>query len=329
MEPDDPVRGAALVGRVVFISSRGFESTRFGLFASGAVQTFAGQLDAVGVMDEAIQDGVGQGGNDDQVVPAIDGNLAGDDDRAFVVAVLDDFVEIARLVGVERLRPPIVEDEQLDAGERAQEPGVTGRAMRDGQIGEEARNAGVKNGYVLSVRLVPEGGGKPTLAQAGRANVILPGVRLLKSGSRIGSHPRAGDLVTVVGVRRHASADHLIVRQPDRTLALLPAWMTKTNGSSCELIQHPRLPLEKLAELHALVDTLLISLRGDLPSKRGAGGDGRATQPKRFVRTSNDAPRASVPSPDGAHATAPGSPDGSGLSGNTGRDGRSDRRGGR
>ena len=31
------------------------------------------------------------------------------------------------LVGVERLRPPIVEDEQLDAGERAQEPGATGR----------------------------------------------------------------------------------------------------------------------------------------------------------------------------------------------------------
>jgi hypothetical protein len=93
----------------------------------------------------------------------------------------------------------------------------------------------------------------------------------------------------VVGVRRHASADHLIVRQPDHTLALLPAWMTKTNGSSCDLIQHPRLPLEKLAELHALVGTLLISLRGDSPSTRGAGDDERATQPKRFIRTSNDA----------------------------------------
>ena len=142
-------------------------------------------------------------------------------------------------------------------------------------------------------------------------------------------HPRVGDFVTVVGVRRHASADHLIVRQPDRTLALLPAWMTQTNGSWCELVQHPRLPLEKLAELHALVGTLLISLRGDSPSTRGAGDDERATQPKRFIRTSNDASRASVPSPDGAHAAAPGPPDGSGGSGNRGRDGRSDRRGGR
>jgi hypothetical protein len=44
----------------------------------------------------------------DQVMPAVHGNLAGDDDRAFVVAFLDDFEQIACLVGVERFRPPVV-----------------------------------------------------------------------------------------------------------------------------------------------------------------------------------------------------------------------------
>jgi len=36
---------------------------------------------------------------------AIDGNLAGDDEGAFVVAVLDDFEEIAGLIGRQGFRP--------------------------------------------------------------------------------------------------------------------------------------------------------------------------------------------------------------------------------
>ena len=115
------------------------------------------------------KNGVGQGGNADQVVPAVHGNLTGDDDGALVVAILDDFEEIARLVGIERLRAPIVENEQLYAGERAQEPGVAGGAVDDGEIGEETGNADVEDGDVLPTSLVPESAGEPTLAQAAGA----------------------------------------------------------------------------------------------------------------------------------------------------------------
>ncbi len=41
-------------------------------------------------------------------VPTIDGNLAGDDEGALVVAVLDDFKEIAGLIGCQAFRSPIV-----------------------------------------------------------------------------------------------------------------------------------------------------------------------------------------------------------------------------
>ncbi len=71
-------------------------------------QALSGQFDAIGVVDDAVEDGVGEGGNADQIVPAGDGNLAGDDERAFVVAVLDDLQQIARLAGAERLRSPII-----------------------------------------------------------------------------------------------------------------------------------------------------------------------------------------------------------------------------
>jgi hypothetical protein len=40
-------------------------------------------------------------------------------------------------------------------------------------------------------------------------------------------HPRSGETVAVLGSKRHAGAEHFVVRQPDRTLALLPAWMTE------------------------------------------------------------------------------------------------------
>jgi hypothetical protein len=58
--------------------------------------------------------------------------------------------------------------------------------MRDGEIGEEAGHAGVEDGDVFPACLVAERTGEPTFAQARRTNVILPGVRRLKSGSRIG-----------------------------------------------------------------------------------------------------------------------------------------------
>ncbi len=66
-------------------------------------------------MNDAVEDGVGERGEPDQVMPAIHGNLACDDDRALVVAILDDFEQVARLIGRERFGSPIVEDEQLDA----------------------------------------------------------------------------------------------------------------------------------------------------------------------------------------------------------------------
>jgi hypothetical protein len=39
-------------------------------------------------------------------------------------------------------------------------------------------------------------------------------------------------MVAVVGSKHHAGADHLVIHQPDRTLALLPVWMTEPAAAS-------------------------------------------------------------------------------------------------
>src|SRR6476620_6390201 len=61
------------------------------------------EFNSVGVVDSAIEGCVGHGGVADDFVPAVDGQLAGDNDRASFISVLDNLKQITALVGVERL----------------------------------------------------------------------------------------------------------------------------------------------------------------------------------------------------------------------------------
>jgi hypothetical protein len=57
---------------------------------------------------------------------------------------------------------------------------------------------------------------------------------------------------------RPAGVDHLVVRQPDPTFALLPTWMTEPDAATAyELVAQPRLRVESLADLRALIDALM------------------------------------------------------------------------
>jgi len=52
-------------------------------------------------VDDAIEDGVGNSWIADDLVPALDRQLAGDEDRMGIVAILDDLKQVAALFGVE------------------------------------------------------------------------------------------------------------------------------------------------------------------------------------------------------------------------------------
>src|SRR5712692_5072333 len=56
------------------------------------------ELDAMGAVDDAIEDGVGQGGICDNLVPSADRYLTGDQQRAAIAAVVDDLKEVAALL---------------------------------------------------------------------------------------------------------------------------------------------------------------------------------------------------------------------------------------
>jgi hypothetical protein len=128
----------------------------------------------VGVVDEAVEDGVGIGRIADDLVPFVDRDLAGEDGGAAAVAFFEDLVEIAASVGVEGVETPIVEDEELGAVEASHDAGITTVAAGQGEIGEELGNPLVQNRTVVATGFVAESTGKPTFADAGRAREILP-----------------------------------------------------------------------------------------------------------------------------------------------------------
>jgi hypothetical protein len=67
------------------------------------------EFDPVRVVDDPVEDGVGQRRVADDLVPVVDRQLAGDDQRAGAVAVLDDLQQIALLFGEQRFWAPIID----------------------------------------------------------------------------------------------------------------------------------------------------------------------------------------------------------------------------
>src|SRR5215467_9045259 len=146
-------------------------------------QAVAAELQAMSVMDDAVEDGVGKGRFADQIVPAVDWDLAGDQRGAAAVTVLDDLQQVVTLLRAERLETPVVEDQQLDAAEGTHQAGVAAVAARQCEIAEQARNALIEHRAIVTAGLVAEGTSKPAFADPSRPfdDQVL---RLLDPGGR-------------------------------------------------------------------------------------------------------------------------------------------------
>jgi hypothetical protein len=81
--------------------------------------------------------------------------------------------------------------------------------------------------------------------------------------------------VGVLGCKQHGGEEHFIVRQPDGTLMLLPAWMTNPDAGAFRIISDPRLPVNRLSHLRILIDLLLASPKRESARARGSEGSVR------------------------------------------------------
>jgi hypothetical protein len=72
----------------------------------------------MGVVEDAVADGVGQGGGGEVVVPLGRRQLARDDSRAVAIAILEDLEQVPSLLVGDGREAPVVDQEDVDAGER-------------------------------------------------------------------------------------------------------------------------------------------------------------------------------------------------------------------
>ncbi len=121
------------------------------------------------VVDEAVEDGVGDGGIRDDLVPMVDRNLTGDDGRTALMAVIDDLEEIATLLAGEWGETPVVEDEEVDPRQRLEKAGIAAVAAGERESFEQPRQAMVEDGTIVAAGLVTQRAGDPALAGSGRS----------------------------------------------------------------------------------------------------------------------------------------------------------------
>jgi hypothetical protein len=135
----------------------------------GAVlaQAVAAELQAMGVVDDAVENGVGERRLADQLMPFVDRDLAVDQRGAAAVAVFNDFEHVMALFGRERLKAPIVEDQQLDAAKGPYQAGITAIAASEREIAEHPWDALIQHRAVVAAGFLAEGTGKPALADTG------------------------------------------------------------------------------------------------------------------------------------------------------------------
>ena len=76
-------------------------------------------------MDNAVEDGDGDGGLSDQFVPVGDRKRCGDEGRAAVLSLFADFQEIETLPIGQAMGSPVVEDKELDPGKPVDLPRQT------------------------------------------------------------------------------------------------------------------------------------------------------------------------------------------------------------
>src|SRR5271155_4959290 len=122
----------------------------------------------VRIVYEPIEDGVGDGRIGDCFVPVIDRQLAGHNRRTAVVPILDNLKNVAALLGGERGEAPIVQDQQLDARQALEQPGMTPIAASECESIEQPWHAMIEDGAIVAAGLVAKRTGKPTFAGSGR-----------------------------------------------------------------------------------------------------------------------------------------------------------------
>ena len=140
----------------------------------------------MGVVHDPVEDRVGDGGFPDHGVPPGHGKLGGDDGGSALVAFFEELQQVEALLVAQPVRAPVIEDQQLDAGELIDQTGKPAVQAGHGHVLEQPGHADIGDGVIKARGLVREGTGQPCLSGAGLAgeNDLFVGLDPVALGER-------------------------------------------------------------------------------------------------------------------------------------------------
>jgi hypothetical protein len=130
----------------------------------------------MGVVDQAIQDGIGQGGVPDLSMPFIHWELSGHKGGTEAVTVFEDFQEVPALFFSQGGQTPIVQGDQIGFGEGGQELGIASVPFGELEVLEETVKAEITDRVALSTGFVGQGTGQEGFTASGGAgneNIVV------------------------------------------------------------------------------------------------------------------------------------------------------------
>ena len=110
----------------------------------------------MGIVDETIEDGVGQGWVADRFVPVLEGQLVGDYCGGVATAIFEDFQEVTALRGCEDGKAPIVDDQHFHEGDGFEDAFVAAIATGKREGFEHAWRALIEDRLPVTARLMAQ-----------------------------------------------------------------------------------------------------------------------------------------------------------------------------
>ena len=139
---------------------------------------------------QPIEDRVGDRRVADPAVPVLDRQLVREDRRALTGPVVDDLEEVRAGRRVDAAGAPVVEDQDVGAGEFGKPLAQRAAGVEHAQFLAQARHAQVEDAVAAPAGVLPQGAGEPGLAHAGCAAeqdrvAALDPARQGKTGQRL------------------------------------------------------------------------------------------------------------------------------------------------
>jgi len=110
-------------------------------------------------MDRPVEDGISQGRVTDSFMPVRDRQLTGDDSRVDIIAVFKYFQEIRSTLVIERLKPPVIDDEELGSGQSGEHSSIAAIGSGNAQLLKEPGETKIRGLIILPAGFLTEGTG--------------------------------------------------------------------------------------------------------------------------------------------------------------------------